>query len=181
MNCDHALELLLEADLSELDGVGESPLAAHVRDCAKCRAVAAQVLADTRALALATGDRRVVTRPSGARRSYVRRPVAAAGALAAVLALAVFGPMRTDDDTHATVPAPGPAAPAATEVPRGVPAAARRFAEPAAATPMRLVASQSVTARATGDPDRVIVTAPEGTRVAVLKTGNPAITVVWLY
>jgi len=46
---------------------------------------------------------------------------------------------------------------------------------------VRFVASHSVTARAIGDPGGVTVTAPEGTRVAVLRTGNPAITVVWLY
>jgi hypothetical protein len=178
MTCDHALELLLEADLGELDGHGDSPFAAHVRECAKCGAVAARVAMDTRALARAPGDLRTAARPAGVRRPYRLHPVALAGALAAAFALVLFGLRQIDDGQRVAAvssPLPAPVSPLGTLV------AARRFAEPAAATPMRLVASQPVAARATGDPDVVTVTAPEGIRVAVLRTGNPAITVVWLY
>jgi hypothetical protein len=201
MTCDHALELLLEADLGELDGAGESPLARHVRDCAKCRAVAAQLAMDTRALAVARGEH-PAARPTGARRAFRLYPVAFAGALAAALALVVLEVDHTAVDSPATShpssslvvanpaarvapPAPPPAS-RRIEAPLAsrrieAPAAARRFAEAVAATPVRLVASQSVAVRVSGDPDAVTVRAPEGTRVAVLKTGNAAITVVWLY
>lgn len=207
MTCDHALELLLETDLAELDGVGGSPLAAHVRECAKCRVVAARIAMDTRALARADFVGGLAARPSGVRRSYRLRPVAAAGALAAVLALAVFGVRRAAEGPRTTAAVPAPAArstvvtkpspvgvpvPAAVavktpvaHVARNAPTPAqvtgRRFAEPVAATPVRLVASQPVAVRATGDADGVTVRAPAGTRSAVLRTGNAAITVVWLY
>ena len=214
MMCDHALEMLLEADLDELAGNGGSPLAAHVRECAKCRAVATRIAVDTRALARAFDENRVVPRPLGGRPRFALRPVVVVGAMAAALALIVFGPQRDGDlpplaatgSTSATGPsaATGPTAatgPAASDVPapsparivkpatpgaresQGTPVAPRRFAEPAPATPVRFVASQSVTVRAPAlsEPGGVTVTAPEGTRVAVLRTGNPAITVVWLY
>ena len=202
MMCDHALEMLLEADLDELAGNGGSPLAAHVRECAKCSAVAARIAADTRALARAFNANRVVQRPLGGQPRFALRPVVVVGAMAAALALIVFGPRRDRDLPPLAATGPTPATgPAASPVPapsparivkpaargaresQGTPVAPRRFAEPVPATPVRFVASHSVTARAPaiGDPGSVTVTAPEGTRVAVLRTGNPAITVVWLY
>ena len=194
MMCDHALEMLLEADLDELAGNGGSPLAAHVRECAKCRAVATRIAVDTRALARAFDENRVVPRPLGGRPRFALRPVVVVGAMAAALALIVFGlrrdrdlpPLAATGPAASPVPAPSPARivkPAArgARESQGTPVAPRRFAEPVPATPVRFVASHSVTARAIGDPGGVTVTAPEGTRVAVLRTGNPAITVVWLY
>lgn len=44
-SCAGFRELLLQADPSELRGVGESPLALHLRHCARCAADAERVLA----------------------------------------------------------------------------------------------------------------------------------------
>lgn len=181
MKCDHALELLLEADLDELAGNGGSALAAHVRECAKCRAVAAQIATDTRALARAFDANRVVAPETSARRRFAVRPAVVVGAMAAAFAFIVFG-LRQDGDVPPLAATGSTAATAARES-SGTPVAPRRFAEPVPATPVRFAASQSVTvhAPAISDAGGVTVTPPEGTRVAVLRTGNPAITVVWLY
>jgi hypothetical protein len=214
MICNDALELLLDADLDELEGKGGSPLAAHVRSCARCRTVAAQLGLDTRAL-----GRTIVERPSAApvrrvRRPIVHRPVFVAGALAAGLLLAVLAVRRDGAtpriaETATSSPAVGsrgarasaatapPSAPVVARSPRvrgskpasgarvvlGTPVRARRFAEPPSATPVQLVASHSVAVgmRAASDSNQVAVTAPAGIRIALLKTGNPGITVVWLY
>jgi hypothetical protein len=45
------LDQMLEADLPELSGVGDSALALHVRECARCRVVADQIARDTHELA----------------------------------------------------------------------------------------------------------------------------------
>ncbi len=50
MNCSEALDLLLEADLPELEGKGDSELAGHVQACLRCRAVADRVLVEQRRL-----------------------------------------------------------------------------------------------------------------------------------
>lgn len=51
MNCENALDLMLEADLPELRGEGDSDLAQHVRTCVDCRARAETILAGQEALA----------------------------------------------------------------------------------------------------------------------------------
>ena len=51
MSCSTMLDRMLEADLHELDGTADSVLARHVRDCARCRTVASQLVSDTRSLA----------------------------------------------------------------------------------------------------------------------------------
>jgi hypothetical protein len=51
VNCHQGSQGLLEADLHELEGVGESPLAVHIRDCPKCRAMAQAIVEDHRLLA----------------------------------------------------------------------------------------------------------------------------------
>jgi hypothetical protein len=50
VNCSEALDLLLEADLPELEGKGDSELAGHVQACLRCRAVADRVLVEQRRL-----------------------------------------------------------------------------------------------------------------------------------
>ena len=52
-SCAGFRELLLEADPSELRGVGESPLALHLRHCARCAADAERVLAAQQRMAAA--------------------------------------------------------------------------------------------------------------------------------
>ena len=50
ISCADFRSLLLEAGPLELDGVGPSPVAAHVRVCDSCRGLAARVRAETAAL-----------------------------------------------------------------------------------------------------------------------------------
>jgi hypothetical protein len=50
------LDQILEADLDVLDAAGDSDLARHVRDCARCRAVARQIIGDTRSLGAAVAQ-----------------------------------------------------------------------------------------------------------------------------
>ena len=44
MNCSEARELMLEADVAELEGLRDSPLSGHIRQCADCGAVALGIL-----------------------------------------------------------------------------------------------------------------------------------------
>ncbi|MDH3457315.1 MAG: hypothetical protein OER90_10785 [Gemmatimonadota bacterium] len=44
MKCAEAVQHLMEADPGELRGEQDSPLSAHVRSCAQCRAVADRIL-----------------------------------------------------------------------------------------------------------------------------------------
>ncbi len=102
IECKAALERLLEADPTELAGHGATELAAHVRGCRRCGAVAARLLEGQKELADALGalGPRVaaenalaaVWRRRGriARRRNVWRiaaPLAAAAALATLLLL----------------------------------------------------------------------------------------------
>lgn len=52
MTCAEAREAVLEADLSELAGTGNSNLARHLGACSRCRELAAEVLAGEQGLAL---------------------------------------------------------------------------------------------------------------------------------
>jgi hypothetical protein len=45
------LERMLEADLDELSSHGRTPIAQHLRECARCRTVADRLVRDTRTLA----------------------------------------------------------------------------------------------------------------------------------
>jgi hypothetical protein len=56
MECKSALELLLEAGPAELAGQGDSELAAHVRECERCGAVAARLLEGQEGLAGALAE-----------------------------------------------------------------------------------------------------------------------------
>ena len=67
MNCASVLESLLDAELSEIQGDGNSALAEHLRSCARCRRLAGQLLVDTRLLATAMPA--VVTSPRVSRRT----------------------------------------------------------------------------------------------------------------
>lgn len=155
MRCEEAIELMLEAELEELAGRGDSALAAHVRSCARCAATAERLLAGQRLLAAALDEvqprvsadeviagarlHRKAPSPLGSRR-LGRRGLAAAVPLAAAAALALL--LLRDDPA---APEPFPIA---------------RFAEHAA------------------DP---VLTVPAGSNAAIFKTSNPKITVVWFY
>ena len=51
MTCASALHVMLDAEPSELDADGVTPLSTHLRDCARCRRVASQLVQDTLLLA----------------------------------------------------------------------------------------------------------------------------------
>ena len=55
MTCSVMFDRMLEADLHELSGRGETAVAVHVRACARCRAVANQLVHDTDALSRTIG------------------------------------------------------------------------------------------------------------------------------
>jgi predicted anti-sigma-YlaC factor YlaD len=50
MTCAEALQAMLEAEPSELEGKGESHLVGHLRDCPRCREMARTVLIQEEAL-----------------------------------------------------------------------------------------------------------------------------------
>jgi hypothetical protein len=191
MTCTDVLTRLLEAEREELEGQGPSSVAVHVRECVRCRAVASQLLSDTRVLAA----QQVAARDAATRsvRRAARRPVLWGGALAAAAGVAFFlmAGRRVPASSGVQAPAlvhsnPGvvPAMNPASLVPMSRRAAVRatRLAEVAAATPVRFVASQELERpMPRGDASGVSVSPPAGTRAAVLATRNAGITVVWLY
>ncbi|UCD24978.1 MAG: hypothetical protein JSW51_03380 [Gemmatimonadota bacterium] len=100
MNCSQALELILEADVTELEGGGDSALSAHVRDCSPCGKLVQQILSEQRELngllraeqpktsvdtALARVDERVVASKRRRRAWRTAIPVAAAAGVAGIL------------------------------------------------------------------------------------------------
>ncbi len=149
MRCSEAVELLLEADVAELQETGDSPLAEHLRTCDGCRERAAQILSMTRDLSDALDDLAARIAPTldpgdmrvrSPVRWRVLVPLAAAGIGA--LMLLPRGP-------DSLVPIP--------------------FVEPPA-----WASSQTVPGAA-----RVMVQSDLHERIAVLPTQNPDITVVW--
>lgn len=107
-DCRHQLDRLLAADPAELAGRGDSDLALHVRECNRCAAVAARLLAGQEQLAASLIELRPRTEASVALAAvHARRgrklawesawrwgPVAAAAALAAAMVLRAL-PSRT--------------------------------------------------------------------------------------
>ena len=152
MNCSDAREALLEADLDQLMGRGEEPLAEHLKGCPRCRAVGQMILEGERGLGEAMMDlvpvpdlddlmdRAERERDGGQKgiRHQLRwslsrlAPLAAAAALVALF----FGrePVLPGDPVVHLPPAPG-----------------------------------------------LGLEVPEGQDVAVLATSNPDITVLWFF
>jgi hypothetical protein len=222
MKCDATLELMLEADLEALAGRGRSPVAMHVRECGRCRSIAAQLLADTRVLAAAitTREAELLGEPwagAGAGSKAMRQPPRARrgkylmiGSLAAAAALALVVVRRGADERlrssevvrravtepirvaatpptrvsvadraasrSAVTPEDEPSSPsfargASQPFPRAQPVSAKRFAVRSAQSETAVDEHRGV----------VSVTPPPGTRVAVMQTRDPGVTVVWLY
>ena len=185
MNCQEARERLLECEPAELRGDVESPLSAHLRRCAECRAVSERLIAaqseliaelealapprsptEAAELAMAAAGQAA---PEASRLTADgrdgevdaapprrwRRGVAASLAAAAVLAIALLR---------------GPMAPAP-----GIDPASPAGAEDAVATGPG-PATTAPPSRATVDVD-----VPAGERVGVFRTSDPEITVVWFF
>jgi hypothetical protein len=107
MSCAAMLDQILEADLELLTGAGDSDVARHVRECARCRAIALQIVHDTRLLGVAVAHVRVTTRSASVTASPAltlrpsRRRIAIRAALAAALCVVVAGEWaRRKESTH---------------------------------------------------------------------------------
>ncbi|HEY7192239.1 MAG TPA: hypothetical protein VH439_00715 [Gemmatimonadales bacterium] len=95
MTCAETRNLMLEADAAELTGLGASTLAAHLRECADCRAMAAHLVEAQRTLAATltaaaphgTVDSALRRASRGGYRRWAWRvaPLAAAAVVAALL------------------------------------------------------------------------------------------------
>jgi hypothetical protein len=181
MKCKDNLVLLLGAEREELEGRGTSALAMHVRECARCGAVAARLVADTRVLAA-----EVAARPA---RAHMRRisaaPLIWGGSFvgAAVLALLMIPAHAVPVAQPVHVPVAARASAEPTPQPRPEDRIqATRYADAIAATPVRFVTSQISEQRiSASDFGGVSVAPPSGVRSTVLATRNAKITVVWLY
>ena len=82
------LDLMLDADLDALDERADSALSSHLRECARCRAVARQLRRDTASLARAAASTSVVSlepRVVGRRPAVTTRRRALAGLAAALV------------------------------------------------------------------------------------------------
>ena len=193
MTCDSALGLLLDAEPAEFSANQATPLGEHLRGCVRCRRVAAQVMRDTRQLAVAMAAAAPVRHP--ARRRALRVSLAPALAVAGLViamvlrdrpgvAPAVVELSRVD---AAVSPAPAPPAaapnvdfaPARASVSR--PAARRAFARVMPLAPVRLLPSAVRSDPLPVGTNVVTVTPPAGTRATVMHTSNPKLVVVWLH
>jgi hypothetical protein len=177
-------ELMLAADLDELVGIGESPFAAHVRQCEGCRLVANRIASGTRRfgaeLALA-GPSALTASPTGLRRRAPRSllVVAVGVAAAASIALIAHWPLQ---------PVPVAAMPVVELAPNEAPATATSFDGPTFDGPTfdaPVVDAATVDAipELTLAPPlgQVSVEVPEGRSAVVMQTRNPSMTVIWLH
>ena len=117
MNCHSMLSAVLDGDLDELAGMGESALAGHVRQCGRCRAVARQVLDDTRLLRPVLASEAVERAPIGGARNVTRQALrVAAGLVLGLLAYFTFRGRAQPPHVRTTI------APAASIPRHGTPA-----------------------------------------------------------
>jgi hypothetical protein len=197
MTCALALEALLDADPSEFGHAATSPLADHLRVCARCRRVAAQLDQDTQQLAVAMVSSHARWRSRGVRQ-LVLMPALALGAVVLAVAIRSEGRIapRPQSAVQRVAAVPTPQAPVA-EVPVQAPmpnaARAHRSMAPsirrepqafARAVPVpatRLARTEPVAAAGPLLAAGVAVTPPAGTRAAIMHTSDPKLVVVWLY
>lgn len=194
MTCHLVLETLLDAEPSELAADGMTPLGQHLRECARCRRVAAQLLHDTARLSIAM-QRAPARRP--ARRPLQRSltPAFVVGAIVFAVVLRGARPAETPvveqvrpDDRPAPVSTPAlPLPPNAVvtppaRAPRARLGVMRAFPRPVPVTPVKLErVDPPVPAEMAVATGGLSVDPPPGTRAAVLHTSNPKLVVVWLY
>ena len=117
MICVSMIDRMLEADLDQLTGHGSSPLGTHLRECARCRAVAAQIIRQTGELGRLPGRSTMHIAPRTGTIGRVPR-YAAVGIAAATVVLAGRGigrfgpPLRDSDPKHTNVAVGSAVAPA---------------------------------------------------------------------
>jgi hypothetical protein len=209
MTCSDALALMLEADLVELRATAASPLADHLRGCMRCQLVASHLTRDTRLLAMAVARRRprrapVATRYGAAaiaaslclalahtwrNTAVVREPTTLPGAV--VVATSTLEALDGAElpPNPATVRArpgrpPGPAR-AATMMAAGAgyvasPVRPHQLPVVAADRPLPVSAVRLDEAPHAPLGTTVSVDPLDGKRATIMRTGNPALTVVWL-
>lgn len=198
MNCDQALELMLEADLSEMSTASATPLGEHVRGCTWCQRVGAQLVEDTRSLASAMAIPVVNQRSRWTGRAWESAPVAVAAGILVMLTLQVRQQATVPNlpkvlptvVVSTTVPPPvvevevAPVVMAVAAVVRSAPVTSLR-AFPAAKPIAAVELATNVPGIATPAPvvasNVVSVAPPAGTRAVVMQTGDPKLVVVWLY
>jgi hypothetical protein len=192
MNCAAALEAMLDAEPSELAGQSTTSLATHLASCARCRAVARRLDADTHLLAVSNVPSVSPGRMRRGATIWVQWSLVPVGLVAALfLSIARRTPDVPVGTTSAT---PAVAARDSVALPRGIADAATSSAERPKLTRVRAypaavpVAAVRISPRSpTFAPtpaeggSAVIVDPQPGQRVAVMRTSNPKLTVVWLY
>lgn len=196
MNCTAALEALLDAEPAELAAVSTTPLTTHLAACERCRAVARQLVMDTRLLAAAITLEAAPRRMRRSATVWVERSLVPAGLVAALLLVLV---PRTPD-TSPNVTAGGASSKTAVAVPDAVmsprvvtdtapvtvqrpnPTRVRAYPAPIPVAAVRIDPAPQTFAPSGPDlGPAIIVDPPAGQRVAVMRTSNPKLTVVWLY
>jgi hypothetical protein len=204
MTCDTMLVAMLDADADELAGEASTPLAEHVRSCAKCGAVARRLLHETGALARGLSYRPIPD--LGAFKAARPRPVVvvAASVMSLAAAILVFVAVRYSMEARIKAGPMGAGTMTANAV-QALPSDVKQHASRDNAlasyqihaheiAPARYVASAPVAATAYPAPTVAVVTdappdaeavvvvdPPEGRRAAVMHGRNRSITVVWLY
>jgi anti-sigma factor RsiW len=151
MNCTEARELLLEAELAELRGEGESEVARHIRECARCQAMAQEIVEQERSLAQALAG--------------VRPQVSADAAAAEAVAAKVL-PLRPRWKRRWAV------------IPAALAATLAGILLTSNGTPPADVTSTTDVAAVAAVP---VVDATSSETFVVFNTDNPDIVVVWLY
>jgi hypothetical protein len=202
------LEAMLEADVDELEGRGSGALARHVRECAKCGAVAQKLVADSQLLGVVVRRSAPLDFASFAARTRFSRRTLVGGGVAAIAASVLFvllvqkgmrgyaegGPAL--GIVHRAVPAtpglapgrlPMAASPDSVRAGAAIPAGAhrvepQRFADAMPIVPVVFEVPAAVADKAAvAEVPVVSVTPPPGKRAMVWRGRNPKITVVWLY
>ena len=192
MTCAAALEAMMDAEPSELAGQATTSLATHLTTCRQCRAVAHRLSMDTHLLAAAVASVETAQRTRRTRTLRVHRSLVPVGLVAALLLVlasrsrdATLGiqsspPTVADRESVAPPLVVTDAVPAPVQRPTLKPV--RAFPAPIPVAAVRINAPPPAFAPTwVEDGPGVVVDVPTGERVAVIRTSNPKITVVWLY
>lgn len=197
MNCDQALDAMLDADVAELSPTASTPLGEHLRDCTWCHRVGRQLVDDTRRLATEMAMPVVGHRPRWSRRFSEAAPLAVAAGILVMLTLNVVQQQDVDRGprllptvvVNVSVPGPlanvsevAPVPPVRTVVTGVAVAPLRAFPAPTPIAPVAMALPVSAATPAhVVTSNAVSVTPPVGTRAVVMQTGDPKLVVVWLY